>query len=158
MGESRRGFRLDADQFDFSRIPRSDAPDETAAANGDEQSVQLRALLLEFEADASLTEQGFKLIVGVNAHGAGLRRPSFAGSEGVGIALADDHEVRATMADALDLLRGGDAGDEDLRGYAKLAAAIGDGHSEVAARRRRDSSFGDFAQEQICEGAWRLAT
>src|SRR5260370_41809147 len=109
MGESRRGFRLDADQFDFSRIPRSDAPDETAAANGDEQSVQLRALLLEFEADASLTEQGFKLIVGVNAQSAGLRRPSFAGSEGVGIALANDHDARAKLANALDLIPAADA-------------------------------------------------
>ena len=96
----------------FSGVPGGDAADETAATNGNEQGVEVGALLLEFETDGSLTEQGLELVVGVNGHGAGLRDPGYAGGEGVGVAVADNDEVGATAADALDLFWGSDVGDK----------------------------------------------
>ncbi len=104
-------------------------------------------------ADGSLTEQGLELIVSVNGHGAGLRGPGFAGGEGICVALADDDEVGATAADAFDFFRGSDVGDKDFRGHAEFAGGIGDGDSVVATGRRDYAGFGDFASEQIGEGA-----
>src|SRR5712692_11618190 len=154
--QRRRGFRLDADELDCSGVPGGDAADETAATHGNEQRVEFRILLLEFEADGSLTEQGFELIVSMNGHSAGLRGPGFASGEGIGVALAADDEIRTTAADALDFFRGSDGGYKNFRGHAQLAGGKGDGDSMVATGRGDDARFGNFVSEQIGKGASRF--
>ncbi len=89
----------------------------------------------------------------VNGHGAGLRGPGFAGGEGICVALADDDEVGATSADALDFFRGSDVGYKNLGGHAQLAGGIGNRDSVVPAGCSDDACFGGFASEQIGKGA-----
>src|SRR5712692_10935599 len=50
----------------FPAVPGSDSANQTASADGYEQGVEFGTLLFEFQADGSLAEQSFKLIVGVN--------------------------------------------------------------------------------------------
>src|SRR5260370_2424595 len=130
-----------------------DAAEEPAATDGDEKRIELRILLLEFEADGSLTEQSFELIVGVNGHGAGLRGPGFAGGEGIGVALAADDEARATSADALDFFRGSDVGYKNLGGPPQLAGGIGEPGSVGSPGCRRGARLGGLASGKLGKSA-----
>src|SRR6266478_12576 len=145
--KSRSGLGLNADEFDLAGIPGGHAADQAAAANGDEQSIESRTLFLEFEADGSLAQQRFDLIVGVNGHGAGLRDPGLAGGQGVGIALSGDYEFRAIAANALDFFRRSHGGNEDFCGNSELAG--GEGHRDpvITARSGDHTGSGNFASK-----------
>src|SRR5579883_3225924 len=57
LGERGRGFRLDADDGDPACIPGGNAADEPTTADGNEQRIDGRGLLLELEADAALARR-----------------------------------------------------------------------------------------------------
>ena len=58
------------------RVPRGEAADETAAADGDENRVELRRLPRELEAERALAGDGFDLVERVHLQRAGGRRPT----------------------------------------------------------------------------------
>jgi hypothetical protein len=62
--EGRGQLRLDADEIDPPGIPGGDAADQPAAAEGDEQGIEIGRILLELEAEAALAEKGFRLAPG----------------------------------------------------------------------------------------------
>ena len=67
-------LRLDADDLDPSGIPGSDAADEPAAAHRHEERVEIGRILLEFQPDAALAEQGLGLVIGMDG-----QRPRLGG-------------------------------------------------------------------------------
>ena len=67
----RRG-RLDADDADATLVPRRNATDQSAAADRDQQRVDVRCLGFELQSDRTLAEQCLGLIVGMDPESAGL--------------------------------------------------------------------------------------
>src|SRR6185295_482791 len=63
---------LDADQAEALLIPRSDAADQSATADGNQQRVELRCLLLELESDGPLPQQRRLLVEGMDLQRAAL--------------------------------------------------------------------------------------
>src|SRR6185312_5586101 len=112
--QRRRRQRLDAHDLDAPGIPGGDTGDQPAATDRNEDGVDIGGLLLEFEAQRSLSHDGFVLVERGYRDGAGLSGPCFAGREGIRVAVALDREVGAVLSDALDLRGRGDARNEDL--------------------------------------------
>ena len=146
-----RGLRLDPDHPDLALVPGGDAADQPAAADGNQQGVEIDDLLLELEADRTLTEQRLILIEGMNRERAGLGGPDLAGGQRVGVALATDDELGAVVADALNFRRRRDARHEDLGRNAELHRRVGDRRAMIAAGGGDDADCGNIAHEQVCE-------
>jgi hypothetical protein len=91
-------------------IPGGDTSDQPAAADRNEDGVDIGRLLLEFEAECPLAQDSFVLVERRYRHGAGSLRPCLAGRKRIRVAVALDREVGAVFADALDLRGRGDVG------------------------------------------------
>src|SRR6185437_16358598 len=81
-------------------VPGGDPGNQTAAADRNQQRVDLRRLLFELHAEGTLPEQRLILIERVDRHGTGFFRPCHALGERVRIAIARDGEIGAIVADA----------------------------------------------------------
>src|SRR5207253_6757357 len=81
---------------------------------------------------------------------------TLAGRERIGIAVALDREVGATVADALQLRRRRDVRHENLGRLAKLHRGIGDRRAMVAARGRDHAGLRYVTGQEIGESAARL--
>src|SRR5262249_38900831 len=57
---------FDADQMCVPRVPAGDAADQSAAANCDENRIEIGHLNLQLEAQCSLPEKSLDLVEGVN--------------------------------------------------------------------------------------------
>src|SRR5262249_46935982 len=125
---------FDADDAHAALIPGRDSSNEAAASAGHQQSIDLRGLLLEFEADAALPEEGFRLIVGMDGHRAGSGGPLFAGEQRVVVSFPGDDEVRTVAADAVHLGGRCHFGHEDARWVADLLCGPGDSDTMITAR------------------------
>jgi hypothetical protein len=154
--QGRRGFRLDANNFDAICIPAGDATDESASTDGDKERVKIRRLLLELEPYRALAKKRFGLIVGVNGQRAGFGGPAFAGGEGIGIAFSGYDKFRTTAADAFDFFPGSDGGDKNLCRHCEFHGREGNGGAVIAAGSGGDTRLGDFSEEQICKSATRF--
>ena len=60
--QRRRQPRLDAHHLDLALIPGGDAGDEAAAADGDQQRIEIGDLAFELEADGALALHGLHLV------------------------------------------------------------------------------------------------
>ena len=118
-----RRLRLHANHADPPLVPRGDAADQPAAADRDQQRIQIGDLVLQLQADRCLTKQSLALIEGMNGERSGLRRPGFAGGERVAVADPADYEVGAIIANTLDLRRGRYAGTKIFAGMPSFIAA-----------------------------------
>src|SRR5947209_7570117 len=154
--ERGRHFGLDCDNFKFAGVPGGDTADEASATNANKKRIELRSLLFELDTERGLAEQRFELIVSVDGHRAGLRDPSFAGGEGIGVQLAGDDEIGTGRADALDFFGRGRGGQENLCRNTEFACRVRDRYSVIAAGCGNDASRWYFAGKKICEGAASL--
>jgi hypothetical protein len=147
------GLRLDPDHPDLSLVPCGNAADQSAAADGNQQRVEIGDLLLELQADGTLTKQGLPLIEGVNRERTGLGGEDLAGAERVGIAVAADDELGAAIANPLNLRRRRDARHEDPGPDAEFHRRVRDRSSVIAARGGDNAGCRDVAHEQVRESA-----
>src|SRR5262249_53317042 len=76
-GQGGSALRLNADYAGASSEPCRDSADQPAAAYRDEQRVNIRSLLFEFEPHCALAQHGFGLIVSMDWQRSGLSRPLF---------------------------------------------------------------------------------
>ena len=60
------GFGLDSDHLDLIAKPRRNSGNQPAAANRDEQSIEIRDLILDLQPGCSLAQQCFALVEGVD--------------------------------------------------------------------------------------------
>src|SRR5205807_673264 len=100
--QRRRAVRFDGDDADAACVPRGDAADEPAAADGDEHRVEIGRLALELETQRPLTEQRLSLIERVDWQGARLGGPPLAGGNRVVVPIAADDEIDAVRTDLVD--------------------------------------------------------
>jgi len=149
-------FWLDADHLDAVLTPGGDAADESATADGNEQGIEVRRLLLEFETNRALAEQRLGLVIRVYRERARLGGPAFAGGQCFGIAFAGHNEIGPIAAYALDFFLGSHGRDENLCGHAEFIRGEGDACAVVAARGCHDTLLRDFSQQQISESAARF--
>ena len=90
----RRGaLRLDGDDPDPAAKPGGDAADQSAAADRDQQRVDVGQIGVDLAADGALPQQRFRLVEGVHGERAALLAEAFAGRQRVGIAVAGDDQV-----------------------------------------------------------------
>ena len=151
MLQRRRQPGLDAHDLDAALVPGGDAADQPAAADGDQQRVDLGRLPLQLEADAALPQHGLDLVEGVHRERAGLRDIRFAGGQGLGVDLAADRQLRAVAADARDLGRRGDLGDEDAGLVAQAHGRVGHGRAVIAAGCGRDPGGGTLRVSRLAK-------
>jgi hypothetical protein len=154
--QSGSGVGLDANDLDTAGVPGSEATNEAASADGNEQRVEVWRLFFQFEAERALTEKRFALIVGVNGHGTGLRDPGFAGGEGFGVAFAGDDELGAVATDAFDFFGRGHGGHEDPGWHAEFHGRVGDSGAVVSTGGGNDASGGNLPGKQVGERATRF--
>src|SRR5882724_8653941 len=64
--QCRSGFGFNSNETDAFLIPGGDSADETSATDCYQERVEIRGLLFEFESDRALTEEGLRLIVGMD--------------------------------------------------------------------------------------------
>ena len=137
-------------------MPGGDAADQAAAANRDQQRIELRRLLFEFQRQRALSQHGLVLVKGMDGQRARLLLPFLAGRQGIGIAVAAHHQFGAEIANAADLGGGRDRGHENLRPHALLARGIRHRRAVIAARSRDHAGVGNGAREKMGERAPRL--
>jgi hypothetical protein len=154
--QGRGRVRFDPDDLRAPRIPGGDAADQPTAADGHQQRVDGGGLYAQFQSDRALAEQGFDPVIGVDRHRARRGHPFLAGRQRVGVAIAPDDQLRAVLADALDLRRRGHRGDEDLGAHAESPGGVGDGGAVIAARGGHHARSRDLPHQQVGEGAPRL--
>jgi hypothetical protein len=145
--QSRRSFRFDADKLGAILVPGSDAADESATANGEQQGIEIGRLLLQFESDRSCAEERLTLVVCVYRERTRLGSPALAGGQCVGVALASHHQFRAIAADTLDFFRRSDSGDKNLCRHTEFMRGEGNRCAVVAARGRDDTGLRNCSQE-----------
>ena len=87
--QGRRQLRLYGDDARRPAIPRGNAADQSAAADRDQERVDVGRVLFQFQPDRALAKQGLLLVKGVNRHGAGLRDMDLACRQRIGRALAN---------------------------------------------------------------------
>ena len=151
-------LRLDADDRHAPAVPGGDAADQPAAADRDEQRVEVRRLsCASSSAEGALAEQRLGLVVGVDRHArrcsrrtprsrparrrSGRRpRPGRRRSRGCVSALAGE----ATL------------GTKIVAGIAELLRGVGDRRAVVAARGRDHAAVGTSRGQQVGERAARL--
>ncbi len=147
------GLRFHAHDLDSGAIPGGNAADETPAPHRYEQGVEFRILILEFQADGSLAEQRFHLIVGMDHECPGLRCPLFASCQCVGITFAGNYQVRTVATDSLQLGRGRDLRNEDSRRTFQLHGGKGDRGAVISARRGNDAGRRNLPHQHVGKGA-----
>ena len=69
-----RALRLDADHLDAAAVPRRDAGDQPAAADRDQNGVELGRILFPFEPDRALAGDRLGRVIGVHRKRAALSR------------------------------------------------------------------------------------
>ena len=156
MLQRRRQPGLDADHLDAALVPGGDAADQAAAADRDQQRIEVGRLLLELEADAARAQHGLDLVEGVHGQRARLGDIGLARRQRLGVDLAADGQVGAVAADARDLGRRGDLRHEDARLVAEPHGRVGHRRAVIAAGRRGDAGGRHLAQQQIGERPARL--
>src|ERR1043166_7370422 len=103
--EGRRRLGFYPDHPDPPGVPGGDAADQPAAADRDEQGVEIRRIGLDLAADGTLAEHRLRLVIGVDRERAAAGDEFFAGLERVGITLAANDQLGAIAANALELGR-----------------------------------------------------
>ena len=120
------------------------------------EGCRYRAPVRQAHPDGALPEHGLVLVERMHRQCAGVLCPGFAGSEGVGIALAFDRQIGAVLADTLQFGWRRDSRNEDLCWYVQLHGRICDSGAMIAARCRDHARCRNLAGQQICESAPRL--
>ena len=154
--ERRCAFRLDADDAHAPRVPGCDPTDQPAAADRDEQRVDLRQLPLDLRAERRLSQQRLALVEGVHGQRARLSDIGLARRQRVGVALAGDDQVGAVGADARRASPGAKWTARRWLPGAESHRRVGDGGAVIPARGGDDARRRDGAREQVGERAARL--
>src|SRR5262249_768553 len=136
--------------------PCGNAADQTAAANGDKQRIQVCALLFEFDSDRSLPEERLHLIEGMDRKSTRARNPSLAGCQGIRVALAGHDQIGAIFTQALHLRRSRYLRDKDFGWDSPLHGGVGDRHAVIAPGSRGHAGGWYVTRQQICERSARL--
>jgi len=134
-------------------VPRCDSGEKASPADAHQHGVEIRCLCLQLEAQRALAEDGLLLVEGVDRKRLALLRPRLAGGQRLGVRLAADDQVGSVAPDPVDLRRGGDARDEDLRRKPQAPRGEGHRHPVVSAGRRDHPGRRNPAQGEIGEGA-----
>ena len=120
-GQRRRASARRHD-LDAAGEPGGDAADQAAAADRDQQGVEIGQLFLELQPERALADQGLGLVEGVDRHRAGLRRPCFARGQRIGVALAPTTRS-APYSRMRAILAGDESGTKILAGMPSIIAA-----------------------------------
>src|SRR5271169_3325693 len=154
--QRRRGFGLDANNFDAIRIPGRDAADQSTTTDSDQERVEIGGLLLELKPDGALTEQRLELIVGMHRERARLGGPMFTRSERFRVPFADHDEFRTIAANAFDLFSRSDRGHKDLCWNAECHRGKGNRCAVVSAGRCNYTGLRNSSQKQVSECSTRF--
>ncbi len=154
--ERRRSVRFNGDDAHLAAIPGRDSTDQPAAADSDQQCLDLRCVRFQLQPDAALAEQGLSLVVGMDRKCPGLGDPALARGQCVGVAIAPDHKLGAIGPDPRDLGRRRHGRDENRRVRAEPFGRERDRRPVIAARRRDHPRRRNDAADQVCESAARL--
>ena len=133
--------------FDGARR-RGDPGDQAAAADGDDEGVDLRLLRQHLEADRALAGDDRRVVEGMHQRVAALGDELHAGDAGVFESVALEHDLGAEAARVLHLYRRGEARHDDGRGDAHAFSVIGDGLRMVAGRDREDA-LGSLLEREL---------
>src|SRR5690606_4471964 len=148
-GESRCTSRLHPHQPHAAPEPARQPADQAAAADGDQERVELGHLGKQPQPYGSLPQDGFHLIESVQRQGAGGLLPRFTRCQGIGIALALYDKLGPVVADKLLLRRGGNPRNEDPRGNLQGAGGTSYCGAVIAARGSDDPRWRNSPQQQI---------
>ena len=159
--ERARAFRLDADDLDPASKPGGDAGDEPAAADRNEDRVELLKpqsfdVLLPFERHRPLAGHRLDRIVRMDQERAALGDIRVAPLLRLGIGRAPDHRFRPVSLDLRDLGGRGDFRHEDARADPELLGGESDGGAVIAARSGGATGRGCRSRKKIVEGAPRF--
>ena len=161
QGVIHRGIqiRLDADNIDFrrDRLGRGgDAGNEPAAADGNDDRVESRDVVQDFESRGSLPGDNFLVVIGMDENQPVARR-AFQGEGLDGVdAVAPQFDPRAKRLGAADLGEGGAFGHHDGRRNAEPLGVIGDALRMVAGGHRDHAAL-FFVRGQAVELDQRAA-
>jgi hypothetical protein len=79
---TRRCFRFDRYHADFALVPGTNSADQPAAADRDQERVDLRQVGFQLHSERALAEHRLRLVVRVNRERSGLRDECLACSRG----------------------------------------------------------------------------
>jgi hypothetical protein len=134
-------------------LPPYHPADQSPAADGHQQRVELWGLLLQLEADGALPQQRLDLLKSMDRQRAAPRLVLLASGQRIGMAPACHHEPRATVTNRRDLGGRRDGWYVDRRRDAQPPCRKCDRHTMIATRGRDDPRRWHLAQQEIGERA-----
>src|SRR5262249_19240179 len=137
--ECRSCLGLDANKPNALLIPGRDSGNQPTTSNRDEERIKIRRLLLEFKSSRALAKQRLQLIVGVDRERTAFFDVLLAGFKSVVVPAPSNHELRAISADALNLSRRANCGNEDRRRNLQAAGRVSHRGSMIPTRRGDDA-------------------
>jgi hypothetical protein len=147
---------LDADDVNAAAVPGGDAADQPAAADRDQQRIDLRRIAFDLQPDRALPEQRFRLVERMHWQRTRLRHELFAGRQRIGIAIAGDDQLGSVAADQCNLRRRRHFRQKDRRFYAARLRRIGNRNAMIAAGSGHHTRLADFARQQVGERTTHL--